>query len=175
MTDEAEAHAAWEDGDYKTAFEKFLPLAEESLGGSQYNIGILYDTGRGVAQDRTEALKWFRRSAENGYSLAYTRLGISYHQGIVVPQDYSEAAKWYRKGAEKGNDFSLAALGLMYANGVGVEQDYVKAHMYYNLADTQGDEEWRDTRDEIAEHLTPAAIEEAQKMAREWMEKYPTE
>ena len=33
---------------------------------AQYNLGMLYDTGRGVAQNDQEALKWFRLAAAQG-------------------------------------------------------------------------------------------------------------
>ena len=35
----------------------------------------MYDTGNGVAQNDTEALKWFRKSAEQGYAKAQYNLG----------------------------------------------------------------------------------------------------
>lgn len=34
----------------------------------QYSIGICYETGRGVKEDKLEALKWYIKSADQVYS-----------------------------------------------------------------------------------------------------------
>jgi|TARA_B100000959_G_scaffold44944_1_gene45432 hypothetical protein len=49
------------------------------------------------------ALKWYRKFAEQGYSLGRRNLEVMYHDGTVVAQDYNEAVKWYRKAAEQGD------------------------------------------------------------------------
>ena len=90
--------------------------------------------GQGVAQDYAQAVKWYRKAAEQGNAGAQTNLGLMYANGQGVPQDYAQAVVWYRKAAEQGNIDAQNNLGLMYANGQGVPQDYVRAHMWFNLA-----------------------------------------
>ena len=34
--------------DYQTAFKLWLPLAEHGYAGAQFNLGVMYDNGRGV-------------------------------------------------------------------------------------------------------------------------------
>ncbi len=60
----------------------------------------------------------------------------------------------------------------MYMNGTGVTQDYVQAHMWFNLAAVKGDETATKNRDIVAKKMTPAQIAEAQKLCREYREKY---
>jgi TPR repeat protein len=60
-----------------------------------------------VPQDDAEALKWWRKAAEQGDATAQTNLGFMYDSfmydiGRGVPQDDAEALKWYRKAAEQG-------------------------------------------------------------------------
>ena len=43
--------------------------------------------------------------------------------------------------------------------------------MWFNLAAAQGFETARNNRDEVAEGMTPAMIQEAQRLAREWRPK----
>ncbi len=74
-------------GDYKTAFEKWKPLAEQGDANVQYNLGVMYDTGLGVAQDYKEAVKWYRLSAEQGNASAQFNLGVMYAAGLGVAQD----------------------------------------------------------------------------------------
>jgi uncharacterized protein len=63
-----DARAAYESGDYATAMRIFRPMAENGDAIAQYYLGDLYDKGRGVPQDYAEATKWYRRSAEQGFS-----------------------------------------------------------------------------------------------------------
>jgi uncharacterized protein len=59
----------------------------------------------------------------------------------------------------------------MYFKGEGVLQDYVLAHMWFNLAAAAGDALSVDAatnRDFVTEKMTPAQIEEAQRLARAW-------
>ena len=63
----------------------------------------MYDNGWGVPQDYTEAVKWYRLAAKQGYASAQFNLGVMYDNGWGVPQDYNEAVKWYRLGAEQGD------------------------------------------------------------------------
>ncbi len=167
-----EGVAAFERGDYATALKEFRPLAEQGNADGQFNLGLMYDLGRGVTQSYAEAWKWYRLAAEQGNAEAQNNLGYMFDKGEGVPQDYAEALRWYRKAAEQGDAVGQYNLGLMYGKGNGVPQDYVQAHMWFNLAAKQGDETGREDRDVTARIMTPADLSKAQAMAREWMEKH---
>ncbi|MDL1960164.1 MAG: sel1 repeat family protein [Deltaproteobacteria bacterium] len=98
----------------------------------------MYARGKGVQQDDTEALKWFRKAAEQGYAKAQYGLAVMYARGKGVQQDYAKALKWYRQAAEKGNVDAQFILGWMYDFGKGVQQDYAKAVKWYFKAAEQG-------------------------------------
>jgi TPR repeat protein len=63
----------------------------------------MYAQGRGVAKDEKEAVKWYRKAAEQGLASAQLNLGFMYAQGHGVTKDERVAAEWYRKAAEQGN------------------------------------------------------------------------
>jgi TPR repeat protein len=63
----------------------------------------MYDNAKGVSQDDSEAVNWYRKAAEQGLGSAQYNLGVMYEIGKGVSRDYSEAAKWYRKAAEQGD------------------------------------------------------------------------
>ena len=65
--------------------------AEQGDADAQYNLGVMYDQGRGVAQDDAEAMRWWRLAAEQGLADAQYNLGVSYVTGEGVPQDYVQA------------------------------------------------------------------------------------
>ncbi len=47
----------------------------------------MYYNGRGVTQDYAQAVKWYRRAAEQGYANAHSNLGALYAKGRGVTQD----------------------------------------------------------------------------------------
>ena len=49
-----EGVAAYDRGDYATAFEEFRPLAEQGNDDAQFNLGVMYGNGQGVPQDYAE-------------------------------------------------------------------------------------------------------------------------
>eukprot|EP00729_Bicosta_minor_P033020 gene33020-biopygen23682 len=105
---------------------------------AQYNLGCLYDTGKGVKQDHVEAVKWYRKAAEAGDAGAQYNLGTMYDNGEGVEKDHVEAVKWYRKSAEAGNAKAQHNLGAAYCNGKGVEQNFAKGVKWLQLAAVQG-------------------------------------
>jgi TPR repeat protein len=80
--------------DYVTASRIFIPLAERGNAGAQAYLGYLFETGRGVPKNFTEAAMWYRRAAEQGDGLAQYSLGLLYDRGQGVPRDIVEASKW---------------------------------------------------------------------------------
>ena len=94
-----------------------------------------------------------------------------YDNGQGVMQDYQAAVRWYRFSAEQGEVNAQFNLGVMYANGDGVQQDYVRAHMWLNIAAKGAPEQASKIRDALAKEMSPAAIETAQRLARECMAK----
>ena len=80
----AEGWVAHQRGDYATAFIKWRPLAVLGHSTSQELIGDMYRFGEGVPVNATEAVKWYRRAAEQGTALAQYNLGLMYQRGLVV-------------------------------------------------------------------------------------------
>ena len=70
---------------------------------ARYNLGMLYDTGHGVAQNHDEAVKWFRRAADQGSARAQNNLGTMYARGRGVPQEYVQAYLWFALSAAQNN------------------------------------------------------------------------
>ena len=105
--------------DYAYAFEHYM-LAYEKGYLSQSNenrMGYMYQYGQGVEKDYSEAVKWYKKAADQGYAGAQCNLGVMYENGYGVEKDYSEAAKWYRKAADQGYDRALRNLSELYEKG----------------------------------------------------------
>ncbi len=135
----AEGVAAHDAGDFETAFQEFLPLAQEGDEVAQFNIGVMYQFGQGRPKNDTEAGYWYRLAAERGHASAQFNLGWMYENGYGVPENDAEAVKWYRRAAEQGDASAQFNLGLMYAHGEGVLENNAEAARWYRRAAEQGD------------------------------------
>ncbi|EET45193.1 Sel1 repeat protein [Neisseria sicca ATCC 29256] len=50
--------------------QKTLQSAKQGNADAQFNLGLMYDSGRGVRQDYTKAVQWYRKAAEQGVAEA---------------------------------------------------------------------------------------------------------
>ena len=93
---------AYARGDFAAALKLFQPLAEQGDARAEYYLGAIFDPleeihfeGRGVAPDFKEALKWYRRSADQDNAAAQLCLGDMYHTGQGVTRDEVRAYMWW--------------------------------------------------------------------------------
>ena len=68
------AVAAYDGGDYATAFEEAMAVAAQGDEDAQYMVGFLYSRGEGVALDRVRAYLWFSLAADQGDRFAMDAL-----------------------------------------------------------------------------------------------------
>ena len=103
--------AAYDAGDYGEAAQIWRPLAEEGDAKAQFNLGLLHETGRGVAEDPAQAAAWYERAALQGVTQAQYNLAALHQAGRGVPQDGEEALYWLEVAARhgKGAERSQAA------------------------------------------------------------------
>ena len=125
----------YEQRNYQAAFPIFKKLAEQEHAGAQYNLGKMYQIGRGVTVDNQQAIKWIQKAAEQGYADAQFTLGSMYEfGGSGINQDEHQAAKWYQKAAEQGHTGAQYSLALMYK----YNKDYQQAVKWFQKAAEQG-------------------------------------
>jgi TPR repeat protein len=114
--------------------------AEQGDATYQCGLGEIYDFGLyGVAKDYEEAVKWYRKAAEQNFALAQFDLGTCYSNGQGVMKDNVEAVKWYRKAADQNLAKAQYNLAVCYSNGQGVTKDYMEALKWYRKAAEQND------------------------------------
>ncbi len=112
--------------------------AAEGNIGAQYNLGLAYSQGLGLAPDPKEAARWFRLAADQGFAPAAASLGLMYFKGEGVPVDHAEAVRLFRIGAEGGDAFAQLCMGISYANGDQVPQDPAESARWMRLSAIQG-------------------------------------
>jgi hypothetical protein len=76
----------------------------------QNNLGWMYERGRGVEKNLTEAFHLFKESADQGNPYGQMNLGLMYENGTGVQQDMQQAINWYHLAAAQGSEPAIAAL-----------------------------------------------------------------
>ena len=122
--------AAYKSGNYDTALAQWLPLAESGIAKAQLAVAVMYLHGFGVSKDFSEAEKWYRKSAGQGYAAAQYAVGLISEDG--------ERLKWIRAAADQGLAEAQQYLGEMYTRGGGVPRDRTEAAQWYDRAAKQG-------------------------------------
>jgi len=100
------------DGRPEEAARYWTPLAERGDKVAQASLGLLYQTGQGVAQDHHRAITLLRASAQQGYPFAFTALGASYHDGLGVTINKPAAMMWFSLAARFDPNASFMAQAL---------------------------------------------------------------
>lgn len=67
-----------------------------------------------MRKDPQEAVRWWRKAAEQGDAGAQFRLGLACSDGRGTAKDEEEGFRWIKKSAEQGNADAEGILGAMY-------------------------------------------------------------
>ena len=121
----------------------------EFLTFTQNLFGDMYAHGDNVVQNDLEAIKWYRRAADQGYAPAQYALGGMYANGRGVEKSEKEAIKWFKLAASKVISWQNE-IGVMYETGNGLTQNYTEAIKCFRIAADKGD---YDTQLEALRHL----------------------
>ncbi|MBO4534638.1 MAG: sel1 repeat family protein, partial [Clostridia bacterium] len=82
-----------------TFYEKNIEAAQAGDAEAQINIGNCYYSGKGVAKDRAEAVRWYTLAADQGNALAINYLGKCYELGHGVEKNIKQAIVYYKQAA----------------------------------------------------------------------------
>ena len=118
----------------------YRAAAAAGFASALFNLGLCFDLGRGVPQDRAEAVRLWLLAAGMGNADAEVNLTHAYMTGTGVAQDYAAALRFARRAADKGNADGETNLGALYARGWGVPEDVREAIKWWAKAAARGEE-----------------------------------
>ena len=153
--------------DYEIALGLWMPLAEMGNPSAQVFIGLMYNQGNAVKQDRIEAAKWYTLASEQDYTPAKWRLAMLYYHGAGLTQSYQKAANLYHSAARRGDAYSQKALGVMYSQGFGVPKDNIMSYSWLHISSSNGFELAHEYQKKIAKNMSPEEIIIAEAMAKD--------
>lgn len=143
------------DGMWEALFSDRLEHAKAGAAEAQYEVGIMYLKGQGVAQDRRQALEWLQAASEGGYQRASSKLdrireqeekfeqllgsaqagdpgaryevAMMYLKGRGVETSGREARAWLQRAVDDGDTRATTRLGILNYKGESGEVDYPRA------------------------------------------------
>ncbi len=130
-------------GRFSEAVSAWRSAAEGGDAAAALYLGVLYDTGFGVAQSPAQALAWYRRGGERGNVTAMFNAAVMLDAGRGTAADPAGAIDWYEKATQAGSGRADYNLGLIYENGIGVPADRQRAIRFYRQAVGHGVSEGR--------------------------------
>jgi TPR repeat protein/tRNA A-37 threonylcarbamoyl transferase component Bud32 len=129
----------------KKAFEYFIFLAEFKEPYAQFNVGLCYEYGKGVAEKNPkEALKYYKLAVDQGHQEAQEglkrcadvlyRFGFE-HYTIKEAGEHQKAFGFFKLAAEYGHLEAQFYLGVCYEHGKGgAEKNLLEALQWYRCA-----------------------------------------
>jgi len=129
---------ALDDGDYKTAAEKFAKGFEQGEVDGAFYLGRMLELGLGGTPDLQASIGLYIAGGAKNSALAKNRLGVLHILGTGVLQDYVEGAKLLCEAAELGDVNGAYNCGSVMLEGKGVEKDEVKALDWFRVASDKG-------------------------------------
>ena len=113
--------------------------AQSGSPKDEFALAEAYSKGVGIVQSDSEALLWYRRSAEHGNVVAMCRLGYMYALGIGTERDDHQAFLWFLRAATEGDLTAQGNLAIMYFGGLGVGVDIESAVHWWQQAAAKGE------------------------------------
>jgi pilus assembly protein FimV len=113
-------------------------LIQQGSPDGLFYLGVMYDQGKGLAQDKTKAFQLYSEAAQKDHISAQYNLGIQYATGEGVTQDFSKAEYWWTKAAERGLMQAQFNLGNLYYYGMTGKKNPATARKWLTLAAKQG-------------------------------------
>ena len=133
-----EGVAAYDAGDFETAYRIWDGLARENDLAAMRNVAQLLRQGRGVEKDSKRAFKLYSEAAEKGLVTAMANLGDMYISGEGVERNPQAAAAWYARAAAAGLSLAQWKLAEMYDSGNGIPVDKERARALLERAARNG-------------------------------------
>ncbi len=99
------ADAAIKNRDYAAAVRILQPMAERGDANAQYTLGMFYENGLGVKQDRVKAYMWLSLAASQGRenAAAVRDLSARLMSPIEIEKAKALAAEWKPVNNKPGN------------------------------------------------------------------------
>jgi TPR repeat protein len=116
-------YAAWDSGNFRTAFRLFAAQAHAGDHEVELNLGYFYDVGLGTRKNRVKAMYWYRRAYRRGSGAAASNIATIYRDECRHALEFA----WYKRAAALRDGDAEVEIAKLYLSGSGVRKDHRKA------------------------------------------------
>lgn len=122
----------------KESFEFCLVKAKQGDAEFQTTLATYYQDGEGVERNYKEAIKWYKKAADQGNRLAANKVSMMYYGGKGVDKDYEIASMLLEKYFQDASADEQYHLGQKFRQGMMYPKDLNEAYKWYKKAAEQG-------------------------------------
>jgi ankyrin repeat protein/TPR repeat protein len=152
--------------------------SEQGNTKAQNKLGSLYRDGEAVIQNFEESLRWYRLAYDSGDIDACSNIGRLLINMATTDDEYARAMDVFIDGAELGSVLCQTFAGVALGDS-NLTEDLIASHKWTNIALQGGNEQFKDilteTRDSVAQKLTPEQLSQAQQAASNWTPALPSQ
>ncbi|MGB1308234.1 MAG: hypothetical protein ACPG6B_04945 [Oceanihabitans sp.] len=131
----AEIEKGWIVGSQKSVISNDDDIIDENKLKEYHLKGINASNDNNYS----DALYWYRKAADRGYSKSQHSIGYIYENGLgSIAEDDKIAFSWFEKAANQDNAASQNYLAYMYRYGYGTAKDNLSALYWYGKAARAG-------------------------------------
>jgi TPR repeat protein len=109
--------------DFEQAATHYREAAAAGYAPAQYNLALLYASGRGVAADQAGALRLFRQAASGGAASAMHAVAVAMLLGRGCAADSIESMEWLTRAAMAGHSAALCCRGVLRMSDTSLLQE----------------------------------------------------
>ena len=158
------------DSNPTAGLENLHQSATNGSAESQFELGLIYEYGRGVDQNDSKAAHWYEKSANQGFPQAQYRLGVLCDNGWGKPIDKEKAFNLYLSAAEKGVELAQHDLAIAYFHGSGTSKNLMQAYKWLKIAELSGNPLMQKHLHLVSKEMSLDEIQSASYLARYWLE-----
>ena len=119
-------------------FDFQMKLAKKGNAEAQYKVGEMYESGRGVAKNQVEAMRWINKAAAQGHQAAGYKLLYYDLKKTGVTAANKPRLIDLQNAAKAGDGYAQYYVGLMHSRGVGLRRNSTVALDWLNKASLVG-------------------------------------
>lgn len=138
-----------------------IPIIKRAKAGdvnAQFQLGEIYQLGRGVAVNYKTAKAYYEAAARQNHIHAQIELGLMYYLEQLGSNQLENAYFWLHKAAEADSAAAQWLVGVMNFNGQGVPEDLVESYVWLALASEKGHPRAKMNQEQIEDSLSFAQL-----------------
>jgi len=121
---------AEEAGDFNAAFSAFERGAELGDSSCWVRLGYMFDTGKGVAVSKLEAMRCYRMAWRDQDVCAANNIAVLYRE----QGKHRTMFQWYQRAADIGDGSAQLEVAKCYLEGIGVRRSAELALLHLTIA-----------------------------------------